>query len=111
MRKTRLSILTALILVVVCVGIFLARHYLLGADIDGPRGRSSWQIVLEASGVLHSDDARIVLSLPPDFREQHIFDEHFRSTELSHRPAKKSGTSRREVVWKSSGMEGRQPFQ
>jgi hypothetical protein len=110
MRKTWLSLVTALILVIVSVAIFAARHFLLGGDIEGPRGRTSWHITFQAQGVMQDNDSTLVVRLPAGFRRQHIFDEHFQSAELVRR-LRKNPQGRRTMLWRGSNLGQEQSFQ
>ena len=54
MAKTRWSVITALVLIGVSVGLMLGRWYVLSAEIDGPPG---WMVTLVAQGQLLAKDA------------------------------------------------------
>src|SRR5262249_44073877 len=100
MAKTRLSVVTALGLVVLSLALFLGRWYLLGADLFGPRGDSTWEVTLEVAGRLASPKGTVVLLPPPDFRRQHIYAEQFQSHELTYRVIHNRSSGRREIVWR-----------
>jgi transglutaminase-like putative cysteine protease len=110
MARTWLTVLTAAGLVVVSVALMLTRWAVLGADVDGPRGASTWKVTLVAAGELTRTDASVVLALPPDFRGQHIFDERFASAELTAPAERARSTGRREAVWRRAHPGGPQPF-
>ncbi len=99
MRKTWLSVATALVLTVVSFGLILARRYVLGAEIDGAPGRSAWKVTLEVEGRLAGPDATVVTVLPPDFRRQHIADETYDSKQLTHRVRRGRESGPRRAVW------------
>ncbi len=88
MSKTRLTLLTALALLVIGLALFMGRRLLGGAGVGGPRPDFTWVITLVTTGKLTVGDAYLTTVRPPDFRQQHIFDERFRSKELIHRRVK-----------------------
>src|SRR5262249_39587553 len=92
MSKTTASLIAALALAVVSVGLAGARRYVLGQEVDGPRGADAWRLTLTIHGTLAPSNRSVVLALPRDFRRQHIFQERFRSKELLARvPRRKIG--------------------
>jgi hypothetical protein len=112
MSRTGLTVLTALVLTVLSVGLMLGRWYVLGKEIDGVPGNGTWKVTLEVEGeLLAPANASVVTVLPPDFRRQHVIDETFSSRELSHeiRTAKDGGE--RKAVWLPRvGAKRPQPF-
>ncbi len=112
MSRTGLTVVTALVLTVLSVGLMLGRWYALGKEIDGTPGGGTWKVTLEVEGeLLAPDNTAVTTVLPPDFRRQHIIDETFSSRELSHeiRTAKDGG--QRKAVWLSRvGARRPQPF-
>jgi hypothetical protein len=104
MGKTRLSVATALLLAGISLAVFVARRAVVGADLDGPPGDSSWKVSLFVSGKLSGPEGSVTFGLPLDFRRQHIFDEHFQSRQLSHRLGKNPEHGGREVVWRQAPM-------
>lgn len=106
MSKTWLSILTALLLVNLSVGVMLARRAILGRAIDGPQGGASWNIQLVVAGQAKDSmkPRSLTLALPPDFRRQHIIEgkpsqgainnsvQHEQRRELHWQAPAKSGT-------------------
>jgi transglutaminase-like putative cysteine protease len=108
MSKTRLTVVTAILIAVISLLLLGLRGYALGDDLRGPRGASSWKITIVASGSLRTEEGTVALSLPPDFRHQHITDEASQSKELS--PAR-GKMQRREMIWRSARVDkGTQPF-
>jgi len=99
MPKTWLTVLTALVACLVSLGLIAARRAVLGPEIDGTPGTSSWAVTLEATGDLADENGTLTLFLPPDFRRQHIADEHFDSQELTARARIRKGNGPRRVVW------------
>jgi hypothetical protein len=100
MSRTALTVVTALALAALSVGLMLGRRHVLGKEIDGTPGSGTWKVTIEVEGeLLAAKDAAITTVLPPDFRHQHIVDESFASRELSHeiRTAKDGG--QRKAVW------------
>ena len=111
MAKTRLSLLTALLLAAVSVALFVGRRLTPGAEAGGPRGDSAWKVTLAAAGELAAGESSVVNARPPDFRHQHVFEERFHSKELRVPTGKKgSHGDRREAVWRRTSMSGRQPY-
>src|SRR6516165_4234225 len=100
MSRTGLTVVTALALAALSVGLMLSRRSVLGKEIDGTPGSGTWNVTLEVEGeLLAPANASVITVLPPDFRRQHIVDESFTSRELSHeiRTAKDGGE--RKAVW------------
>lgn len=110
MTKTWLSVVTALVIAGISGASLLGRWYVLGLELHGPRGASTWKVTLAAAGKLRTADASLTQVLPPDFRHQHIFDETFQSKELLHRTVKGTNPHRREVVWRRADVGGVVPF-
>jgi transglutaminase-like putative cysteine protease len=113
MSRTGLTLLTALALAALSVGLMFGRWYVLGKEIDGTPGTGTWKVTVEVEGeLLAVQDASVTTVLPPDFRHQHVIDETFTSRELAHeiRTAKDGG--QRKAVWlpKLVGAKRPQPF-
>lgn len=106
MARPWLTLLTAAVLVVLALALFLGRRWVLGDDIDGPYGASAWRVTFTATGEPANDQASLTVTLPPDFRRQHIVDDRLpRSVRLVR--GKEAG--RQEVVWRLAGPAGAQP--
>jgi transglutaminase-like putative cysteine protease len=116
MSRTRLAALTAVGLIGLSAAAFIARRATGGVDVGGPPGASSWQVTLTARG--QADGARhnpVVVSMPPEFRRQHVFDETWASDELvgpTGRMEPSKDRRERETKWKPPPMAGRkrQPY-
>lgn len=109
MSKSRLSGIAAVTLALASMLLLGCRWYALGDDVFGARGASSWKVTLAVSGVLTGEEGFVATVLPPDFRQQHVFAEHFQSRELA--APKGKGTQRREAVWRRGNLErGPRPF-
>jgi hypothetical protein len=109
--KTWLTIVTALVLSMLSVGLILGRRHVLGPEIDGTPGDSVWKLTLTVEGEMTAPEARVTTVLPPDFRHQHIFDEAFESKELSHvLRTNREGGQRRAVWRRRQDVPGAQPF-
>jgi hypothetical protein len=106
MTKTGLSVVTAVALSAVSLGTALGRWYVLG---NRHFGGSVWKVTLAATGELNGGSVSLTMSLPPDFRHQHILDERFHSRELVSRPSR-AKAGRREVVWHPARLGGAGPF-
>jgi 7 transmembrane helices usually fused to an inactive transglutaminase/Transglutaminase-like superfamily len=94
------------------VGISVARHVVLGPDLDRPRGAGVWKITWAVTGTLTDKDA-VIQPLPPNFRRQHVYDERYHSKELLHRAGRERNIDRhdREIVWRrANASKGPEPF-
>jgi hypothetical protein len=100
MSKTKLTLLTALGLVVLSGVVFLLRRSVLGDELLGPRGASAWEVTVEIKGVFQTKNARLKMRPAPDFRRQHVYAESFQSAQLTHRVIHSRDPSRREIVWR-----------
>src|SRR4051812_10088222 len=110
MSKTGLSVVTAFGLILLSGTTLFVRWSILGADIHGPRGASTWKVTLLVAGELTANDAVLTLVAPPDFRHQHTFDANMQSKELFFRVGKGQKPDRNEVVFRRVHMTGMQPF-
>jgi hypothetical protein len=99
MSKTWLSVMTALFLVVGSAALLLWRSYVLGDEIAGLPGSSTWKVTLQVEGDLKGRDVSVTTVLPLDFRHQHISDETFESPQLLHRDQKSQSYHPRTAVW------------
>jgi transglutaminase-like putative cysteine protease len=111
MARTGLTMAVAAGMASLSLALFLIRRHALGAEINGPRGASTWQITLEVAGKMPADHVALITLPPLDFRQQHVYDEHFRSNQLSHRVVHGRAGGRREVVWQRLSTGGEQPFE
>jgi hypothetical protein len=111
MSRTGWTVTAAALLCVVSLGALLSRRHLLGAEINGPQGTSPWRVTLQVEGEMPADHTGLKTLPPLDFRQQHIYDEHFESEELSHREVQVKATGRRDVEWQRLSTSGEQPFQ
>jgi transglutaminase-like putative cysteine protease len=106
MTKTWLCAITAAVLIVLSVTIFVSRRHVLGAESAGPPG---WNVTLTVDGTLSVRDASVTVVRPPDFRRQHISEEHFESSKDLRDPLRKrkTVTGQRNFTWRrESGMAG-----
>jgi hypothetical protein len=111
MEKTSLSVVTAIVLVVLSVALLISRWYVLGLEIDGLPGTSTWKVTLKVEGHLTAKDASLTIVLPPSFRRQLIADETFASQGLTHRVRRSTEIRSRKVEWKRRPSVGQdQPF-
>lgn len=117
MSRTRLAALTALVLIVLSNAVFFTRRATGGADVGGPAGTSSWEVTMTIRGVSdHAKHLPVLVSTPPEFRKQHVYDEAWKSDDLVRHEgrgaAAKEGRDR-EVSWKRRPMANekeRKPF-
>jgi transglutaminase-like putative cysteine protease len=110
MSRTGFTVAVAAVLAVLSVAMLFTRRAMLGAEIDGPRGNSTWQVSLEVEGTLLEDRTAFITLPPPDFRRQHIYDEAFESDALARRMVHGRTTGRREMVWQRKNTRGEEPF-
>src|SRR5258708_7446915 len=117
MSRTRLAALTALLLMVLSTAVFFTRRATGGAEVGGPSGTSSWEVTVTVRGVV--DTAKhtpVVVSTPPEFRRQHVYEESWKCDELMRHEGRGSAAKEgrdRETTWKRRPMAGdkdRKPF-
>ena len=93
------------------VTLFVARRQALGVETAGPRG---WKVTLVVEGTLQTKDASVSTARPIDFRQQHIFEESFKSGPELREPVRKKKTApgQRTQLWRrqSGGAAPRTPF-
>ena len=108
MSRTRLAALTALVLIVLSTTIFFTRQATGGADVGGPAGTSSWEVKITVRGL--GDNIKhnpVIVSMPPEFRRQHIYEEAWKSEELVRhegRSVAAKESRERETNWKRRPM-------
>jgi hypothetical protein len=111
MSKTWLSVMTALFLVAGSAALILWRSYVLGDEITGLPGTSTWLVTLEVEGEMTARDVSVITVLPLDFRHQHISKEEFQSQELQHRNPKSQTDLPRTTHWeRKEGVNKLGPF-
>jgi hypothetical protein len=111
LSRTSYTLIAAGLLAIVSVGILLLRRQVLGAEINGPRGASTWRITLQVRGPLPEEPEALVLLPPLDFRQQHIYEERLDSAELTPRMVHGRLSGRREIVWQRRRPQGTAQFQ
>src|SRR4051794_35176345 len=108
MKRTRLCAATALLLVALSVALMFHRRAVLGEAIHGPSGTSSWKVTLVVKGEAKDPKASVTVALPPEVRQQHIFEEHFpRGTDLEH-GRRGALSDRRELCWHREATNDKQ---
>lgn len=86
MSRTRLTAVTALVLVGLSAAVTIARHATGGVDLGGLPGASRWEVTVTARGEsVPGTPFRVDVSNPPSFRRQHVTDESYESEELAPR--------------------------
>src|SRR5438309_351434 len=100
MSKTTASMIAALVLVALSVCLAAARRHVLGTEVDGPHGAGAWRVTLVAQGRLAEGQRSVTLALPRAFRRQHIYEERYRSKELSARVLRRRIGPSRKAVWR-----------
>lgn len=99
MKRTRLCVGAALLLVFLSLLLLLHRRAVLGEAIGGPAGTSSWKVTLVVKGKAKSQKGTLSVSLPPDFRQQHTLDERLpRDIQLDGNQ-RNAAAGRRELTW------------
>jgi hypothetical protein len=86
---------------------FVTRRLTQGSFIAGLHGDHAWKVTMVTAGELEASATALITPLPPEFRRQHIYEEHFQSKEMAHRLAK-SEPGQREVVWRRLALGGPQ---
>src|SRR5947209_19356788 len=112
MSKTGWTMTAAAALVVFAVALGLTRRAVLGPDLEGPRGLGVWRVTVHVSGELGPDAETMTTPLPPDFRRQHISQQHSGSNELIARVGKRKQTLSRAITWRRASVVAgrRQPY-
>jgi transglutaminase-like putative cysteine protease len=110
MSRTGFTVAIAAVLTVLSLATLLVRRYMLGDEINGPRGASTWRVTLDVTGTLPPDHTALITLPPLDFRGQHVYDERFDSAELSPHLVHARTSGRREVVWQRRDTNGEQQF-
>lgn len=106
MTKTRLTIITALVLTMVFVALALGRNAAERLAERDQRTRPVWEVTLEANGTFLYADDWITTVRPPAFRQQHIFNERFISKQLIHRKCKPRIPGRNKIIWRAPELAG-----
>ncbi|MFO0801254.1 MAG: 7TM domain-containing protein [Gemmataceae bacterium] len=84
MSRTRLTAVTALVIVGLAAGVTITRYATGGVDVGGSPGTARWEVTLTARGEsMPGKPFRVELSNPPSFRRQHVYDESYESEELA----------------------------
>ena len=96
MSRTRLCVITALVLAAVSVGIIVARRQVLGAE-PVPHGPDAWKVTMLVQGKAAAD-SWLVTALPLDIPRQHVLGEQYQGETFSARPDKPAA-DRRTVRW------------
>jgi len=83
MSRTRLTVVTAVVLVALSAAVFVTRRATGGVDAGSPPGASSWEVTVTARGKLDTArNATVTTAGPPSFRRQSVTDETWASEEL-----------------------------
>src|SRR5262245_7908434 len=108
MSRTRLSLLVALLLTAASAGVYFARRAALGAEAEGPAGVAAWEVTVTVRGELTNGDTTVTTYAPPDFRRQHVYEERWKSGELTRREGREKGRgpAERATAWKRPPMAG-----
>jgi len=106
MSKTTVTIITALLLALVSLGLIISRQQSLGSEIDGTPGDAVWKVTIVSEGELNRPQSTVTTRLTPDFRKQHITDESFTSQELTHRIQTRKEGGARKAIWRQRPNAG-----
>src|SRR5437763_538067 len=109
MSRTTLSILTAVVLAILSVGIMIGRTYVLGNQVRVPSGPGTWKVTLVVQGQ-STGDAKLTTAMPLDFGRQHVLHEVCRSAELLPKPQAARHPERHLVLWSQRPGVGEGPF-
>jgi transglutaminase-like putative cysteine protease len=101
MTRTAWAVTVALLIAAGSLALAGTRRYVLGDDIDGPRGRSAWKIGLVAVGRFDERDGSLTVRFPPDFRRQHLVDTESHAIGVVPRNTRGSQT---ESVWEPEAL-------
>src|SRR5438874_972754 len=99
MSRTMMSVITAVALTIVSVGLMVGRCQVLGDDVRVPTGPGTWKVTLLVQGQSVGSDAKVLTATPLDFGHQHILDELYRSDELLAKPPDSKHPERCQVLW------------
>src|SRR5438128_705880 len=97
MSRTTLCVATAASLVVVSMGVMMARWRVLGDEVLAPKGPGIWKVTLLVNGASTSKDAKILTATPLDFGHQHICRESCASNLFFDKPPLACHPERRQV--------------
>jgi hypothetical protein len=106
MTRTAWAVTVALLIAAGSLALAGTRRYVLGDDIDGPRGRSAWKIGLVAVGRFDERDGSLTVRFPPDFRRQHLVDTESHAIGVVPRNTRGSQT---EAVWEPEALAPGKP--
>jgi hypothetical protein len=98
LSKTNLSILAAVILSSLSIGVAVTRRQALGEETHMPRGPGNYLVTLLVRGEAVGD-AKLLTACPLDFGHQHIFGEDARSTQLFPKLVESKTGDRRHLHW------------
>jgi hypothetical protein len=93
-----LCCVTAAALVLVSLGVMVARYRAVGDEVETPTGPNTWKLTLTVHGQAEAG-ARVYTSAPLDFRQQHVLREHTHSRQFDPKPVDSKDPRRRSVVW------------
>lgn len=110
MSKTTLSVVAALVLTLMALGVFFTRRHVLGEQVKAPAGPGSWKVTLLVHGKMTAKDARLLTATPLDFGRQHIVREDCHSAELLDKPPDSRHPERRTVLWSQRGGRAENTF-
>jgi hypothetical protein len=98
MSRTALCVLTALVLVLLSVGISILRLSVLGKETRVPAGAGTFKVTMLVRA-RSMGDARLITACPLDFNRQHVFGEEYTSTELFPKMVETQHGVRRTLTW------------
>ncbi len=99
MSRTTLSIITAIGLAALSIGLMIGRYQVLGDEVKVPAGPGTWKVTMLVQGMSTKSDARLMTAIPMDFGHQRVLNELCRSTELLAKPPDAKHPDRHQVIW------------
>jgi hypothetical protein len=101
--------LTAGALILLSVGLMVARYHVMGNEVELPVGPNSWKVTLMVHGQAEAG-SRIWTAAPLDCRRQHVLREQLRSPQFEAKPADSKDPRRRIIVWSPRPGQTPEPF-
>jgi len=110
MSRTTLTVLTAVGLALLSIGLMIGRYHVLGDEILVPHGPNTWKVTMKVNGTSLAANSTVQTLTPLDFGRQHIKREICRSDELLNKPPSARHPERRTVVWSQRPSVAAGPF-
>lgn len=101
--------LTAGALAILSLGTMIARHHVMGNEIDLPAGPNTWKVTLTVQGTAEAG-ARIWTAAPLECRRQHVSRETLHSSQMDAKPGETKDPRRRSAIWALKPKQKPGPF-